>query len=366
MSFSEENRKHYNSLHKSILLLGWILVPIIFVLEIILLITGAHQKQYMTGNVAIKLKVILPTIIDFTVMIGSTIILSSEKIHIRVKNWCSTFLIFILCSVVSVFHSDFIFLVLLPCFVIQFSTMFADVLLTIITSVCSGLVILPSLILAMLQNGSDNIAVVASGIAGLGIFVCGVLISQLMLKNSQEQKALIRKYCVNQEELIDELQVEPMTGLSNRKSMNDALLRYIQEYHEGKCIPHLVLMDIDHFKHVNDTFGHNAGDAVIKNLASIIRRNMNGVRNAFRFGGDEMVIVFGNESLDEIKDIIENIRNEFKSTRYNFHPDEPITLSVGCAPFYKGLNQKTWFELADAVMYKSKEGGRDTVSFADE
>ena len=79
-----------------------------------------------------------------------------------------------------------------------------------------------------------------------------------------------------------------------------------------------------------------------------------------------MVIVFGNESLDEIKDIIENIRNEFKSTRYNFHPDEPITLSVGCAPFYKGLNQKSWFELADAVMYKSKEGGRDTVSFADE
>lgn len=366
MSFADENRRQYHRLHKGVLLLGWILVPVIFVLEIILLITGTQIQGKITNYFVFLLKMFLPTIINFLVMIAATVILNAQKIGLQLKNWCSTFVIFIICSMVAIIHRNMYVAMILPCFALLFSTIFANGILTTVVTICSGIVMSLSLGLVFATQTYSASMIVSYISVALVVFVFCVLISSMMVKNAMNQRALIYGYCSNQEELIDELQVEPMTGLGNRTSLNECLLLHMQKYHNGECIPHLVLMDIDHFKDVNDTYGHNAGDVVIKNLAAIIRKNMKGIRRTFRFGGDEMVLIFGKESLDEIKQIIENIRTEFKSTKYNFHPDHQITISVGCAPFYKGLNQKTWFELADAVMYKSKEGGRDTVSFADE
>lgn len=366
MSFSDENRKLYQKLHRSVLFLGWILVPIIFALEIVLLLVQLRGDDGGSNVFLLRFKMALPTAINLWAMIVTTAVINSDTIKLRIKNWFSTFSIFIILATVAIIHRDIQFLIILPCLAVLFSTIHADRLLFIVISVCNAFVIVFSLVLLIVGGSFTVNFAVAYSITVAVVIACTFFISNMMLKNAGEYRNLVRNAYSDQEELIDELHIEPMTGLSNRTSLNEMILAYIQKYHNGECVPHLVLMDIDHFKTINDTYGHNSGDIVIKNLASIIRKNMKGVSHAFRFGGDEMVLIFGKESLDEIKQIIENIRTEFKSTKYNFHPDHQITISVGCAPFYKGLNQKTWFELADAVMYKSKEGGRDTVSFADE
>ena len=366
MSFAEENRKQYHKLHKQVLLLGWVLVPLIFILEVILLLVNSPVAAYLSNRFVLRMKMIIPTTANFIAMILATVFLNSDKINLRMKNWISVFSIFILCTVTSIFHGEFRLVILAPCFTILFSTIFADAIMVIAASISSGGAVALSIMLALITKNDGGVDIATTIAIGIILFFCVILISRLMIKHSLEQKLLIYSYSSNQEELIDELHIEPMTGLSNKTTMNETILLFIQKYYAGECTPHLVLIDIDHFKNVNDIYGHNAGDEVIKNLAAIIRKNMQGVIHAFRFGGDEMVLIFGKETLSEIKTIIENIRNEFKQSSYSFSPEKQITLSVGCAHFYKGLNQKTWFELADSVMYKSKEGGRDSVTYTEE
>lgn len=367
MNFLEHNRRLYHKLHINLLLICWILVPVILVLEFGLLVTRSLFPEGTQDTIGyfVKCKVVLPSVINLVQMIAATVILNSKDVRLRIKNWVSCFSVFILCSIVAFFHREYQFTVVMPCIPILFSTIYADKLLTFVVTSCGGIVMEFSVVLSLLSRHVTGPVLVLSIIVSVALLFCCVLVSRLMIRTSCAQMSFVFDAYSNQEEMIDELHIEPMTGLSNRAALDECLNLYIQKYLEGEFVPHLVLMDIDHFKSVNDTYGHNAGDVVIKNLAGIIKKNMKSIRRAFRFGGDEMVLLFGNESVDDIRVVVDNIRREFKSTKYNFQPDHEITLSVGVASYYKGLSAKAWFELADSVMYKSKESGRDAVNFTD-
>lgn len=368
MTIAERNYKLHHKLHRRIIFFSFIFAISVFVLEFALLITRSifpALGQISTSD-NLKVKILLPSLINFAVLIVGFFILNSQKYNLRVKNWAACSMVFTICCVVAVVYREFNITVFLPCVAILFSTVFADKILVLVVSILGGLVFETGVILTLLSKETTIPFFVISVIVSVMLLLFCILVAVIMMRTASNRVDLIRDAYSDQEELIDELHVEPMTGLSNRTALEEAMTAYIQKFHEGVFVPHLVLMDIDHFKDVNDTFGHNAGDAVIKNLASIIKTNMNGSRCAFRFGGDEMVLIFGKESLDDIKPIIENIRNQFRATRYTLCPGRQFTISVGVAPFYKGLNQKSWFELTDSIMYKSKEGGRDTVTFADE
>lgn len=367
MNFTEHNRRLFQRLRYNVLVLGWILVPVIFGLEVALLATRTifPAVGQVSTSYYVKFKLLLPSVINLVTLIVATVVANTDKVRGRVKNWVCCFAILIVCSVIAVFHREFEFVIIMPCAPILFSTIFADKPLVGIVSIVGGLMLEIATVLSLLSRQVTVPVFITSIIISIMVFCCCYMFARLMMKTTSAQMAFVFDSYSAQEDLIDELHIEPMTGLSNRTALDECLALYIQKYLEGEFTPHLVLMDIDHFKYVNDTYGHNAGDVVIKNLSAIIRKNMNGIRRAFRFGGDEMVLLFGNETLDEIKVIIENIRNEFKSTKYNFHPDRQITLSVGVSTYYKGLNPKSWFELTDSVMYKSKEGGRDAVNFTE-
>ena len=127
----------------------------------------------------------------------------------------------------------------------------------------------------------------------------------------------------------------------------------------------LLMLDVDNFKNHNDSFGHLEGDGVLVRLAEIIRMSLRGSDSAYRYGGEEFMVILSETRGSEGMAAAERIRSEFKNTP--FRPAEGttvhLTVSIGIAEHIHGEKPTELIKRADANMYKAKEGGRDRVFF---
>jgi len=144
-----------------------------------------------------------------------------------------------------------------------------------------------------------------------------------------------------------------LTNLFNREYFIKKINRFL-ENNENFIV---AFLDLDNFKYVNDTFGHDAGDEILKNTAEIIRRNIKGKDIAARFGGDEFVIALLDCDIECGKKILENIKDEINK----FFEDYKVTASIGIASSKEAKNYEELLKLSDKRMYKSKRDGKNKV-----
>lgn len=160
--------------------------------------------------------------------------------------------------------------------------------------------------------------------------------------------------------------VDPLTALLNRRALDthlEALLAVEQ------AEPLSVLMaDIDHFKVINDRYGHGIGDAVIRNVAEVIRKCIRGADVAVRYGGEEFVVLLPNTSLHGAASVAESIRNRIECLRLRRKTDNalltPFTVSLGITERRSGDTQDALLARADQALYQSKQNGRNRVTLA--
>ncbi len=129
----------------------------------------------------------------------------------------------------------------------------------------------------------------------------------------------------------------------------------------------LIVMDIDHFKSVNDTYGHLQGDSVLKEIGEIINKSIRKIDIPARYGGEEFVVIAPNTNMQDIKMIAERIRQATESHAFEAEPQPlKITVSIGVATLNGTTNDKLeLIKLADDALYKAKHEGRNQVCFAD-
>jgi diguanylate cyclase (GGDEF)-like protein len=160
---------------------------------------------------------------------------------------------------------------------------------------------------------------------------------------------------------------DPLTGLFNRRYMEESLERELRRS-QRKGVPlGIVMMDIDHFKHFNDTFGHAAGDYLLRELGVFLKTLVRGEDIASRYGGEEFIIVFPETSLEETVQRAEHIRKDVKTLKLGeqFPKTEGVTLSLGVAVFPQhGSNYEQILKSVDTALYQAKRDGRDCVSVA--
>lgn len=151
-----------------------------------------------------------------------------------------------------------------------------------------------------------------------------------------------------------------LTNLLNRREMERLLREAVQESQENKMPLSVILMDIDHFKGVNDTYGHDMGDKVILTVADAISRTIRASDAGCRWGGDEFFIILQDASLKVAAMVGERIRRRVEEAKMPF--DRNVTISVGVATFdpEKG-NELQLFKNADEALYQAKEAGRNVV-----
>ena len=158
---------------------------------------------------------------------------------------------------------------------------------------------------------------------------------------------------------------DPLTGIFNR----GALLTKAEEEFGRAVISNssmsVIFLDLDHFKKVNDTYGHDAGDYVLKEMVRVVQEKVIRSEDFFaRYGGEEFVLILQNSPLEMAEKVAERIRSTIESHEFQFEGERlAVTLSAGVAS--RGPDTKTWDDIlkkADKACYKSKQAGRNCVS----
>ena len=156
--------------------------------------------------------------------------------------------------------------------------------------------------------------------------------------------------------------LDALTGLPNRRMLEQALEEAVARHRAGDRNHGLLIVDIDHFKEVNDTYGHAAGDAAIADLAAILKFEMRKHDRVFRFGGEEFVVLLDVETVDELRAASERLRQAVRNGLRG--PGGRITISLGGAMAGEEERWQEWFSLADGALYQAKNNGRDSTVIA--
>jgi diguanylate cyclase (GGDEF)-like protein len=155
-----------------------------------------------------------------------------------------------------------------------------------------------------------------------------------------------------------------LTGLYNTRYFQTRLEQEFERFSRYKTPVSLVQVDLDHFKLINDTWGHQAGDMILKEVSKVVLSNLRTGEIAARVGGEEICIIVCNSETDAAFKLSERLRNAIRARRFRWHSDEiNITASFGVAGANESmLSMQELYEEADKALYVSKQKGRDMTS----
>lgn len=177
----------------------------------------------------------------------------------------------------------------------------------------------------------------------------------------QKDFVLLCNHVVTKMELM--AHTDELTGLDNRRALKEKVNLKIMATRQFKIPLCCLSIDIDFFKQVNDTYGHDAGDKVLCYISQALRKNTRSSDTVCRYGGEEFIIVLDNAGVEAGIKVAEKIMNHLKQ-----HPFEAeglkldITVSIGVSPFEEQMTFQRFIKQADLALYRAKESGRNTIS----
>jgi diguanylate cyclase len=186
---------------------------------------------------------------------------------------------------------------------------------------------------------------------------------QRQVAASQQEIARLR---VDLDRARGEALVDPLTGVLNRKGLDQQLRALFEQAAEPGRAHCLVMLDIDHFKKVNDAHGHVMGDRVLQGLGEILRQMAPPQLHVARYGGEEFAVVLPHSKLDDAAEFAEQIRARVKAMKIRNRNTQDvlftITISGGVTALQAGDDPTSLIARADAALYRSKQSGRDQIN----
>ncbi|WP_053189421.1 GGDEF domain-containing protein [Pseudomonas thivervalensis] len=166
----------------------------------------------------------------------------------------------------------------------------------------------------------------------------------------------------NLEEQRQKALIDPLTGLPNRAAWSERLEHEVVQWQQHGNSLLLAMLDLDHFKRINDNYGHLAGDRVLKLIASVLRKRLRGSDFIARFGGEEFVLLVPDTPLAAGAKLAEALRLAIEACPFHFK-GEPVTVtvSVGMTAFKPGEHSDSVLKRADQALYRAKNAGRNRV-----
>jgi diguanylate cyclase (GGDEF)-like protein len=153
-----------------------------------------------------------------------------------------------------------------------------------------------------------------------------------------------------------------LTDVSNKKQLDTVLTKEIPRALRHARQLSMLMVDIDHFKNVNDTYGHLAGDSVLRDLASILKKRLRPDDEIGRYGGEEFCAILPETSLEGAVRIGEELRHLVEGHSFVVEGEQiKVTISIGAAELKKGMDMKAIYKAADEMLYQAKRSGRNRV-----
>lgn len=361
MDFTEYKTGYYKRWQRRILSISWLLFAALFIIEVVFGIffklNGSYGRirHYWLDCAAV------PSGINLLSLIFAVGFIHSPSPTLVQKNYAAIFLFFIIMSVVSIFHSYYVIVLVLPGSTIFLAALLSDKKLLLSVFIASLLVSALSLAVWMHREPEYDLSVTVGTSAVVLIICCmSYYCSRAVMHSVQEQTDFIYDSYNKQKLLVNELRLEPLTRLYNRRAFAETISNCIKSYKETDGLQMLALIDLDNFKSVNDKYGHAGGDAVLIAFSELLIRLLGGNRNVFRYGGDEFVVLFKNQNLAAIENTAEQIRSAFTEMDFDFiDSDFRCSISMGIAAYHSGMTGKQWFETTDSAAYAAKAAGKN-------
>ena len=155
---------------------------------------------------------------------------------------------------------------------------------------------------------------------------------------------------------------DPLTGIGNRRALIARLEDVLTRQHTKIVTASLVVLDMDHFKDVNDTYGHTVGDKILVRLTDLVTSQIRVTDDLYRYGGEEFVVVAMGAPREAAQKLAEQLRVAVESS--DLLPERPVTISLGVAELKQEESYEDWLNRADAAMYEAKRAGRNRVCLA--
>ncbi|MCL2914122.1 GGDEF domain-containing protein [Shewanella corallii] len=164
--------------------------------------------------------------------------------------------------------------------------------------------------------------------------------------------------------LVDVAKTDELTGCLNRKALIPDLQEAIDDFHQKQKCSVILLIDIDHFKSINDTYGHLYGDLVLQNFAEHIKVQLPKDTRVYRYGGEEFLVLLNGYNINRSIALANPMLQMILPGDQRWPPLK-VTCSIGIAAFSKGNSLELWLKHADEALYEAKSQGRHRVKLAD-
>jgi len=163
--------------------------------------------------------------------------------------------------------------------------------------------------------------------------------------------------------LSERAQLDGLTGLWNRSHLDERLAQLVSSSERNNRPLSLAMLDLDHFKSINDNYGHPAGDAALQGAAEVISSTARSGDIPCRYGGEEFAIILPETTPEQARVLCERIRESIAAQSWPAHPDRKITVSIGVygSEGASGVAAEQWVALADGALYQAKQAGRNRV-----
>ncbi len=167
---------------------------------------------------------------------------------------------------------------------------------------------------------------------------------------------------LNYQQALNLASLDPLTGIYNRYAMENMVSREIELTQRNNTPLSMIALDIDYFKKVNDSYGHAAGDCVLKHLTECVHQCTRTTDAMFRYGGEEFILLLNNTDLFGAQELAERIRKNIEQTPYIYDGKSiKITASIGISTFIENDTSSDFFKRADKALYRAKSAGRNQV-----
>ncbi|SDM59926.1 PleD family two-component system response regulator [Maricaulis salignorans] len=223
-------------------------------------------------------------------------------------------------------------------------------------------------ILAVINPGDTPSAVRALDLGVNDIIHRPVDAGEMMARVSTQlrRKRYADRLRTQLDESLEMAITDPLTGLHNRRYIASRLHQAMESSNNGGAPVSLLIADIDHFKSINDRYGHEGGDYVLRGFAERVQRDLRALDLAARYGGEEFVIVMPGAGLAEARGASERLRASIASEPFDLGDGRSacVTVSIGCAQAEDGESAESLLRRADEALYLAKDEGRNRVEAA--
>lgn len=355
MNRSDVIKKYRKRLIKSYIFIAFA----IMILEIIVyfLMKSQALKSLFFDNYFLAY-LILPTSVNALSIVVMILIERSDRFKERQKNASTVYGLYFMALNVSCVHSYFWAVSCCLTLPMLVSCIYGDRRLMRSSVITAFFSLFVSAIVSNFEHGDVSFVALNSSVTFIMIVVAYML-GSVMIDYSEENIKEIENRIVKEHVFKERLKRDQMTGLLNQNTFYEDLEKEVEYAEQNDVVFALAIIDIDNFKHVNDTYGHEYGDIVLKKLSRIMTGCCDVDASIYRYGGEEFAIIFKNKTKMQAKATMDQVLRKFREAKYRF-TNEMITLSCGICD-YNGGSAKYMFRKSDAALYEAKQTGKNRI-----